>query len=133
LTDGVGYRKPKHDRRGFPVVRVPGPSPEEQPERRRLKVMADYSAFPVWDISGTGPFGWQFMVNPETLPISSRLRADLWAWAAVYENPSRRQSLKEWYAQGRRIARDLEAELGPDCEVVFSDEKGEEESIPNSN
>ncbi len=130
----MGYRQRKHDDPKYlPVVHAPE-SEGPVPEQRRYKLMAEYSAFPIWDISGDGPYGWQYMVDPETLPISDRLRTDLEAWAAFYECPSgSRRGRKGWYAQGRRLARDLQAELGPDCEVVFFNEKGNEEPVPPSN
>jgi len=89
--------------------------------------MADYSAFPVWDISGTGPFGWQYMVDPETLEISGHLRAELWAWAAAYDSGD--SGGKRWFAEGRRLAQELQAELGPSHKIVFFNERGEEESV----
>jgi hypothetical protein len=47
---------------------------------RKIKVMADYDCWPLWE---TSP-GIE-NVDPETLPISRELARDLAAWQAKYD------------------------------------------------
>jgi hypothetical protein len=86
--------------------------------KRKLRLMPEWSAFPVWDGG---------MVRPESLPISDDLRRDLQAWndsytdtggvsPDVYERPADWDEAP-WKESGQRLARRLEAELGPGVEV----------------
>ena len=133
--------------------------------RRRLVVMADYSAFPVWDrtesrvagLSGdvviTAVSDSDFkltvsaeeanellsgaMVGGEQLPISRRLRTQLWGWAAIYECQNSESDrwtpecpMDDWLDWGRSLAVVLQDELGPGYEVLFHDERtGEEKPV----
>lgn len=86
--------------------------------------MADYDCFPLWDAS-PGRVG---NIDPESLPISPQLKADLMAWATVFDRTLNRDDplnsgfvndcAKEAFkAQGRALAERLQAELGLDFEV----------------
>ena len=95
--------------------------------RRRLRVAADYGAFPVWDLDDGG------MVAPETLPIDGDLRARLqqgadrfdvtldWDDPAATESPSRAW-WRRFHADGVVLARDLQAQLGPAYDVRIGDD-----------
>jgi hypothetical protein len=48
---------------------------------RSIKLMTDYGCFPVWEIDSAAPRN----IDPQSLPISARLKADLEAWAASYD------------------------------------------------
>ena len=127
--------------------------------------MADYTAFPVWDrtesrldglsadvvITDTSDSGFTLtvsadeanellsgaMVRGEQLPISRRLRTQLWGWAAIYEcqGPGSDRwtpqcPMDDWLDWGRALAGALQEELGPGYEVLFHDERtGEEEPV----
>ena len=76
-----------------------------------LRVMADYSADPIWTAAGE--------VDLDTLPISDRLRRDLRTWADIFDTlpatkfrfqaPGGRSGFNQ---TGRQLARRLEQELG---------------------
>jgi hypothetical protein len=100
-------------------------------DARKLKVMADYTAFPVWDCGepwnelGLG----QAMIEPEDLRISASLRERLLAWAAVYDRQDAfadvwngPPSESDWVDEGRALARQLQHELGSAFEVVYFNE-----------
>jgi hypothetical protein len=89
-----------------------------------LKLMADYTAFPLWSL-GSGVLG-QRMVEPSSLPISAPIRERLLSWAAVYDNQDPFSedwvgppSEDAWIEQGRLLARDLQNDLGDNFEVVY--------------
>lgn len=48
---------------------------------KRIKLMADYQCFPVWE-AGDGHFG---NIDPQDLPISVDLTIDLANWARQYD------------------------------------------------
>ena len=85
---------------------------------RRIRLMAEYGADPVWTDSGE--------LDLDDLPISPRLRRRLREWAALYDTlpatkfrfqtPGGQRAFNE---AGTRLARDLQAELGPDYQVEF--------------
>lgn len=94
---------------------------------RRLRVAVDYGAFPVWDLDDGG------MVDPTTLPVDADLVARLQAWAdrfdatvdwddpaaATLPSPAWR---RRFDSDGRALARDLQAQLGPAYDVRFGDD-----------
>ena len=94
---------------------------------RRLRVSVDYHAFPVWDLDDGG------MVAPEALPIDAALVARLQEWAdrfdatldwddpAASKTPSRAWR-RRFHSDGRVLARDLKAQLGPAYEVWLGDD-----------
>lgn len=92
---------------------------------RALKLMADYDSYPLWEAS-PGEVG---NVDPGDLPLSESLRADLLAWADVYDatlnrdDPRRSgftddQRRERFIAERERLAQHLRAELGPDYTIV---------------
>ncbi len=89
-----------------------------------IKLMADYSAFPVWDRT-TGR-----NLRPADLPISVGLQNDLAAWASRFETTlnvddarsSRFQTGEELHIfddQGIQLWRRLQAELGESARVTY--------------
>ncbi|MFC7546258.1 hypothetical protein [Plantactinospora sp. GCM10030261] len=95
---------------------------------RRIKLMTDYTAFPLWGIADEGRWGGG-MLSPAALPISAELVDRLWRWAAVYdqlpENNFQWPSAEveaEFHAEGRRLHGLLRDELGPEYEVWYFDE-----------
>jgi hypothetical protein len=86
---------------------------------RRLKLMADYYCFPLWDLT-EGNYG---DVDPSTLPISAQLQTDLLSWADIYDsilvvddprssafpNESARQNFQR---RGQELGERLALELG---------------------
>ncbi len=90
---------------------------------RLLKLMADYECFPLWELSeNVGN------VDPDSLQISARLKADLMAWAELfdktlnYDDPVRSgfSSTDEedrFKEQGRLLGERLQAELGVTAKV----------------
>lgn len=86
--------------------------------RRILRLFPDYGADPVWDLQGE--------VDLDGFDVSDRLRKDLREWARAWEGLMGKDfRLKEgdvhvdWRRRGRRLARDLARELGPETEVLF--------------
>ncbi|WP_035920488.1 hypothetical protein [Frankia sp. QA3] len=91
---------------------------------RRVKVMADYYAFPLW-VSEEGG-----MPSAEELPLTDVLRDELDLWSADYTRvliangyswPSE-QVQADWNERGYALAIRVARELGPSYEVVFADE-----------
>jgi hypothetical protein len=85
---------------------------------RRLRVMADYGADPVWSDWGGEDLN--------DLPISSRLRRDLRAWAALYDTlPATKfrfqipGGARGFNDTGERLTQQLAGELGPDWVVTY--------------
>jgi hypothetical protein len=89
---------------------------------RRVKVMADYYAFPLW----TG----DWLLPPEELPLTDGLRDELVRWSADYTRTliandydwPNEQVQADWNARGYALAVRVAQEPGPSCEVVFFDE-----------
>lgn len=83
---------------------------------RRIKVMADYDAFPLWPEAG--------------LLLSDELRRQLVQWGRDYTDTLRSNGYAwpstavqtHWNERGRRLAARVQHELGTDYEVVFFDE-----------
>jgi len=83
---------------------------------RRVKVMADYYAFPLWPEAG--------------LLLSDELRRQLEQWGGDYTDTLRSNGYAwpnttvqtDWNERGRRLAARVQHELGTDYEVVFFDE-----------
>ena len=86
------------------------------PPPARLRVMADYSAFPVWGDGG--------MIDPGDLPVPDALRADLAAWNEEFDATwpdgwSSDAAFVAWRAVGRRLAARLQLELGDGVVVLY--------------
>ena len=80
--------------------------------------MADYGADPVWSESGAEDL--------DDLPISSKLRRDLRAWAGLYDTlPATRHRFQTpggargFNDTGKRLAKQLAGELGPEWVVTY--------------
>jgi len=98
-------------------------------DSRRIKVMTDYSCYPLWamDEEKIGPF------SPEHLGVSVELENDLWAWAGEFDlsfdidDPAKSRWSAERYKQhieqGLAIARRIKREL-PEREVFALDAEG---------
>jgi hypothetical protein len=93
--------------------------------RVRLRVGADYTAFPIWPESESA----RQLRIPEELPLSSGLVGDLWRWASVHDRARTDasnfkwnesvQRERDWIEQGRQLAALVQSELGEDFEVVY--------------
>src|SRR5437588_2582982 len=94
-----------------------------------LKVMADYCAWPLWDVGPTGPDN----VAPERLPLSRELVDHLLAWAREYDAnliwddpasthwPSPAAHVA-WVKEGFRLAQRLADELAGQSAVHYFDD-----------
>ena len=106
--------------------------------------MWDYDAFPVW--AEAGPFGWQGMVSPERLPVSTGLREELQQWSdewtaamwgeagpdsKTWKAPSA-STLDAWDSKGRVLLLRLRDELGQAFVVGYMDEKSGKVEWPDS-
>ncbi len=94
------------------------------PPVRRLRLMAEYHAHPLWDLDRPGD------VDPAALPLSAALAARLRAWAAAYD-----RTLNDAYppdsgfpdaaaeqafdAEGRHLWQRVAQELGPGYAVEY--------------
>jgi len=100
---------------------------------RRVKLMADYRAFPLWavpdDAPGPADDLWCGELAPDALPLSASLVADLRGWADRHDRllapgfawPS--EHAKAAFAdEGRRLLARVRNELGPAYDVVYFDE-----------
>jgi hypothetical protein len=93
---------------------------------RKLKLMADYQCYPLWNLS---PGDYENL-SPESLPISTALRDALNAWADQYDltldlsDPSTagfdsRESANRFVATGHALLARLREELGPGYDVSY--------------
>ena len=88
--------------------------------------MADYAPWPLWGAGG--------MVAEDDLPLSPELKLRIKQWLNAYDRTpqrpevatwippadlSREDQEEAWVAEGRAIRDAIEAELGPDFEVVY--------------
>lgn len=104
---------------------------DDEPVVRRIRLMADYAAFPLWAGSSEDTWddpAWAGMLEPDDLPLSPSLVAALWAWAARYEELNRppfrwtsREGQRAFLVEGRRLLTRLRLELGPGYEVVLAE------------
>jgi hypothetical protein len=99
---------------------------------RRIKLMADYFAFPLWAVgSGDLDESWSGMLTPDVLLLSASLVEQLQHWADQYDTlfdtefewPSEEARIG-WINQGGRLAAQLRAELGPAYEVEYFEHEG---------
>lgn len=91
---------------------------------RKIKIMADYQCFPLWEAS-PGVIG---NIDPDGLPISHELEINLLEWANKYdltldedyppnscfETPAEKIAFND---QGARLAKQLQEELGNQFEI----------------
>ena len=98
---------------------------------RRVKLMADYGAFPLWGVDADpGDIEWSGMLSPEQLPLSPDLVERLKEWAAshdetlgpTFEWPS--EATRYAFVQkGWQLLHLLRAELNPaGYDVIYHDE-----------
>ena len=99
---------------------------EKQRPRRVLRVMVDYSCFPLWE-----PGSDDYNIDPATLPISRSLVERLHAWAARFDAtldheyppdggfPSRAEE-EQFIADGSMLASELQQALGDDWFVEYA-------------
>ena len=86
---------------------------------RELRLAADFGASPLWT--------WEGNIRVEDLPLSPRLAAELRRWADEFDatTPRGRRMKRgghvptDWTERGRRLARDLQAEVGDAFVVVY--------------
>ncbi len=95
---------------------------EEEPRPTVVLVMAEYSAFPVWDRSpgGVGP------IDPADLDVSPGLQSRLTAWNEVFErrldHPVTDVEIDAWRREGLGLAHDLQHEVGTEVQVLYFDD-----------
>lgn len=95
------------------------------PTRRKIKLMADYECWPLWEAS-PGKVG---DINPASLPISDSLRDELRKWKQSYDSILNRSdpassafpneaAEQEFKKTGFKLAKRLQQELGDGFEVI---------------
>jgi hypothetical protein len=93
---------------------------------RKLKLMADYGCYPLWEIFSDGTKN----VNPNDLPISSELINRLYEWADQYDQTLNREDPissgfdcsndeRIFGEQGLLIFKNLQNELTPLFEITY--------------
>ena len=98
---------------------------EAAPAKRCIKLMADFSSYPLWEAS-PGQLG---DIDPRSLPIKPALQKDLMFWASMYDATLNRddpgssgfktpQKERDFQEIGRWLAFRLQQEL-PDVEVLI--------------
>ena len=94
---------------------------------RILRLMSDYHCFPLWEYTDDGDL--YDNVNPDDLPLTNELKSALHAWADAYDRTLNQEYPPEsgfaspeeeaFEAEGRRLWRELQAQLGPEYKVVY--------------
>lgn len=93
---------------------------------KKLKVMADYECFPIWDMSPE-KYG---DVDPNVLPISDELKQQLFDWSNEYDGTMNhsdpassgfksREVEMAFKERGVKLAHQLQKELGPNYKVLI--------------
>ena len=96
---------------------------------KRIKLMAEYSAFPLWIVEPTSPGP----IDPKKLPLQQETLAQLTAWSEKYqsqlnlEDPANSNFLQgrellEFEEEGVRLWLRLREELSPEYEVEYFSE-----------
>lgn len=96
---------------------------------RKLRVMADYDCWPLWDD------GTCLNVDPASLPLSADLVRELSAWSARFDailnrdDPARSafptlDDRARFLAEGRRLSDRVKSELGPGWIVRYAQPGG---------
>jgi hypothetical protein len=91
-----------------------------------IKLMADYGMTVLWgaDPSRIGA------IDPDQLPLTDELKADLRAWAEAYDKTLNQEyppnsgfasqtEEEQFDAEGLRLWRALQEQLGPDYRVIY--------------
>jgi hypothetical protein len=92
--------------------------------------MVDYHCFPLWELLGDGLHN----VDPEKLDISTELRVALSNWASSYDRTLNQEyppdsgfatptDEEAFEAEGLRLWKQLQAELGADVQVVYRSQR----------
>lgn len=93
---------------------------------KKIKLMADYQCYPLWDIS-TGSCG---DIDPNTLPISNILKRQLNEWSDIFDStlnidePKKsgfktEEEEKKFKEKGYYLFKALQNELGGEYEILF--------------
>lgn len=93
--------------------------------KRRIKLMADYHCWALWEAGGQEVGN----IDPASLPLSEATRHDLAAWVESYDRTlnwddpggpdgQTPEFLEAFGREGARLLLRLREELGPDYEVV---------------
>lgn len=93
---------------------------------RAIKLMADYYCFPLWNNSPVEVGN----IDPESLPLSSDLKARLNDWSEKYDSilndddPASsgfetREDEQNFIREGKELAECLQAELGDSYQVTY--------------
>lgn len=91
---------------------------------RTIKLMPDYSSFPLWDMDEI------YNIDPRELPISQSLQDHLLLWANKYDDildmddPSSSkfktpEDEKKFLVEGLLLAQRLKQELGDNCKIEY--------------
>jgi hypothetical protein len=93
---------------------------------RSIKLMAEYGGTVLWGVDAADIGA----IDPDHLPLTADLKAALRAWADTYDktlnqeyppdsgfaSPAEEEAFE---TEGRRLWRDLQAQLGPEYKVVY--------------
>jgi hypothetical protein len=73
------------------------------------------------DICGTSLWPSGFDLDTDTLPLSPALRSRLEAWVTEWEDDVMGGVVPEdeWDRRGYALSKELQAEVGPDYEIVY--------------
>jgi hypothetical protein len=93
---------------------------------RRIRLMAEYGSTVLWGLDATD-IG---VIDPEHLPLSTELKADLRAWAELYDKTLSQEyppdsgfaSAEEedaFEVEGKRLWRTLQEQLGTGYKVIY--------------
>jgi hypothetical protein len=92
---------------------------------RAIKLMADYASHPLWEASPDAVGN----IDPAVLPVSDALKNRLRAWAESFDRTlndddplasgfASADEAEGFARDGQDLARDLQAELGPEYRVI---------------
>jgi hypothetical protein len=98
---------------------------------RKIKLMAEYECYPLWDETSPIPDN----LSPEMLPLSPALQTQINHWAQEFENTLdqayppdsgflSRQGLEQFEATGRSLVAAIQAELGASFSVSYDSSAG---------
>jgi hypothetical protein len=104
-----------------------------EPTTKKIKLMADYSADPIWNNDRDDP-DCGVMMELDELPVSCETQVRLRRWADMYElnddwmgerpadSPWTPEFAAKFEAEGRTLWTLLREELGPEWEVSYFSE-----------
>lgn len=93
---------------------------------RKIKLMADYECYPLWEEFSDGVDN----IAPSSLPISEHLAKKVGAWGDVYEKTlnhddpasssfSSQEAMTMFETEGRKLHNELKLELGSQFTVAY--------------